>query len=411
MGIRWSAIQEQAVAESILTAESNTVGILRSFDPGDVPRVFEILDAPHRAERTRAPSVERMRNAVACLWELSTISRSLRSRARKAMAFDHQAESLRWQLAMSGQRIAYGESKKLGGPIPPEDLAQEGFLGLYKAAVRFEPSKGLRFSTYARWWVRAQMTRAIDNTGMTVRMPSASIEQRRNIGKLVRRWQQEGLEYTNTDIASEMGMDVDRVGLLLNSSDPPTSLSEPCGGGEPGWRDRSLIETLVDASAPDLDEDLNLDRASRWASWALAQLPDRHRRILRRLYGLDGKPRTLTEVGGMEEIPITKERTRQIKEEALELLRDQIWGNRDNTPPLSSALAPEEHRVLDLVWAGHRKTRRIARAIRGGDPTRGDIESVRVTLRELRIRGEITLVRGGALTEYGIPGETMGRKR
>ena len=85
---------------------------------------------------------------------------------------------------MSGRRIAHGEARKLAGPfMDEEDLVQEGYIGLLRAAKRFDPDRGIRFSTYARWWVRAQMTRAIDHTGRPVRLPGCAVEQTRNLRK------------------------------------------------------------------------------------------------------------------------------------------------------------------------------------------------------------------------------------
>ena len=126
-----------------------------------------------------------------------------------------RAEELRWRLAMSGRRIAHGEARKLAGPfMDEEDLVQEGYIGLLRAAKRFDPDRGIRFSTYARWWVRAQMTRAIDHTGRPVRLPGCAVEQTRNLRKAMKRFESVGMEYSTSDLAEEVGIDKERAELL-----------------------------------------------------------------------------------------------------------------------------------------------------------------------------------------------------
>ena len=132
---------------------------------------------------------------------------------------------------MSGRRIAHGEARKLSGPfMSEEDLAQEGFIGLLRAAKRFEPDRGIRFSTYARWWVRAQMTRAIDHTGRPVRLPGCAVEQTRNLRKAVTRFEASGVPYGVSDLANELGVDISRVQLLM-SQGKVVSLDQPADGG------------------------------------------------------------------------------------------------------------------------------------------------------------------------------------
>ena len=103
----------------------------------------------------------------------------------------------------------------LAGPfMDEEDLVQEGYIGLLRAAKRFDPDRGIRFSTYARWWVRAQMTRAIDHTGRPVRLPGCAVEQTRNLRKAMKRFEAAGIEYNVADLADEVGIDKERAELL-----------------------------------------------------------------------------------------------------------------------------------------------------------------------------------------------------
>ena len=180
MAAKLTAEEEVELATRILHAEQRTETLICNVE---VAR--EILaEVPKRQERTRAGKVQRLERAVMAVWEASKSDAELVPVARKARGAWKEAEDLAWSLAMSGIRIAHGEARKLAGPFLSEpDLVQEGYIGLLNAARRFEPGREIRFSTYAKWWVRAQMTRAIDHTGRPVRLPGCAVEQLRNLRK------------------------------------------------------------------------------------------------------------------------------------------------------------------------------------------------------------------------------------
>ena len=198
---RLTAEQEKAIARDIRRAENRARDAIRGLEAAE-----DILSKrPERAERTRAGAVDRLESAVEAVWKISKDDQELRMRAREAKTAWAAAENLRWKLAMSGRRIAHGEARKLAGPfMDEEDLVQEGYIGLLRAAKRFDPDRGIRFSTYARWWVRAQMTRAIDHTGRPVRLPGCAVEQTRNLRKAIKRFDAAGLPYTISDLAQEV---------------------------------------------------------------------------------------------------------------------------------------------------------------------------------------------------------------
>ncbi|MED5372169.1 MAG: sigma-70 family RNA polymerase sigma factor [Myxococcota bacterium] len=320
---RLTAEEEKDMARRIRAAEESARDAIVEID---IARAI-IGRRPERAERTRAGAVSRLEEAVQEVGRAARKNPELRKAARESGAAWQEAENLRWRLAMSGRRIAHGEARKLAGPfMDEEDLVQEGYIGLLRAAKRFDPDRGIRFSTYARWWVRAQMTRAIDHTGRPVRLPGCAVEQTRNLRKAMKRFESGGTEYTIQDLADEVGIDKERAELLLSQGNT-ISLEQPVDDGP---RPRPLERFLSDDDAPQPDgEAIQGQELARMHKAFAAVLSDRQRFVLTRRYGLDdGEFRTLSEVG--KEMGLSRERVRQIEREALHRLRDHS-GIRDAT--------------------------------------------------------------------------------
>ena len=218
---------------------------------------------------------------------------------------------------MSATRIAWGEARKLAGAFMElEDLAQEGFMGLLRAAKRFDPDRNIRFTTYARWWVRAQMTRAVDTTGRTVRLPGCAVEQTRNLRKAMADFDRMGANWTVADLAEEVGIETERAEFLL-SRGPTVSLDEPLDDGP---RSRPVQALLADDDAEDPRDAAIFGQEVRHMLAATAQLDDRHRFVITKRYGLDDAEfRSLSSIA--REMDLSRERVRQLEKEALETMR------------------------------------------------------------------------------------------
>jgi RNA polymerase primary sigma factor len=239
--------------------------------------------------------------------------------ARRVRRGDQQA---REDMIKANLRLVVKIAKDYAGlGLPLLDLINEGNIGLMKGVERFDPNVGAKVSTYASWWIKQAIKRALANQSKTIRLPVHVVDKLAHIRKAeVKLRDSLDREPTDEEIAHDLGLDTRRIRRYRESSRAPVSLDAPLGSDG----DSSLVsETVADANAAAPYDTLARHNDNELMQEVLATLDARESRILAMRFGLDdGRPKSLEEVG--QEIGVTRERIRQIQEQALQKMRVKI---------------------------------------------------------------------------------------
>jgi RNA polymerase primary sigma factor len=328
------ALVDRGVEAGFLTHEEVALALDElDLEPGELDELYQVLDElqvevvrgetgePEEVELDLEPEEREMSTDALQLFLKDIGKIPLLSAAQEvelAKRIERGDLDAKRKMVESNLRLVVSIAKNYRNQgLPFLDLIQEGTIGLVRAAEKFDYRKGFKFSTYATWWIRQAVARALADKGRTIRMPVHVVEKLNRIGRAERKLLAElGREPTVAEVARELDLDPSEVEQIRRSAQTPVSLEKPVGDEE----ESEFGHFVADENAPLPEDAADELLRTELLKKILATLTVRERRVLELRYGLDGQqPRTLDEVG--RAFSVTRERVRQIESQSLRKLQ------------------------------------------------------------------------------------------